>query len=142
MSTKLMRLPLTLAAVQAWQVPALEEIVKGLGDHPDAVCDFIDLQFTKAETRIIVTVYRNQDAWALGIPLPGFPVIELRLTRAEHVALAAATPAFAALEAGVRDAAWSLMTTHPKMLRGTPPAEGEQDTRQNMFSAGELVDVA
>lgn len=138
--SKLMHLPLTLASVEAWNVPALEEIVKGLGDYPDAVCDFVGMQFTKDETRFIVALYRNLVAWQQGIALPGFPPFELRLTRAEHVAMEAQTPALAALDAAVRDAAWTLMTTHPKMLRGVPPAEGEADTRHNVFSAGALVD--
>jgi hypothetical protein len=138
---KLMQLPLTLALAQAWNSPGIEDLVKGIGEQPDAVCDFVGMHFTNAETRIDVVPYRNMEAWEQSLPLPGFPVIELRLTRAEHVALGQANPALAVLEASVRDAAWTMMTTHPKMLRGATPAPDEQDTRQNAFAAGTLIDV-
>ncbi len=138
---KLMHLPLTAALAQAWNNTAIEELIKGLGEQPDAVYDFVGMHFTREETRIQVVPYRNMSAWEQGVPLPGFPVIELRLTRAEHVALAQQTPALAEIEAAIRTAAWSLVTTHPRMLRGTPPAEGQQDTRQNVFAAGTLQDV-
>jgi hypothetical protein len=138
---KLMQLPLTLALAQAWNSPGIEDLVKGIGEQPEAVCDFVGMHFTNTETRIHVAPYRNLEAWHQGVPLPGFPVIELRLTRAEHVALGQVNPAFAALESTVRDAAWTMMTTHPKMLRGAAPAPGEQDTRQNVFAAGALIDA-
>ncbi len=138
---KLMELPLTLATVQAWHQPALEELIKGHGDQPDAVLDFIGMHFTAEGTRLIVVVYHNLSTWEQGIPLPGFPSFELNLTRAEHLALAQQNQSFADLETAVRDAAWSLMTTHPKMLRGATPVEGQQDTRHNVFAAGALTEV-
>ena len=138
---KIMEMPLTLDEVQAWNLPAFEDMVRGLGNYPGAVFDFTSMLFTNTETKITVAAYRNQSAWDQGVPLPGFPLIQLRLTRAEHVALEGANPGFAALEAAVRDAAWSLMTSHPKMLRGPLPAQGEEDTRQNAFATGTLIDV-
>lgn len=138
---KIIEMEINEALGEAWNAPGISDLVKGFGAQPDAIIDFESMVFTKDETRITAVAYRNQDAWEQRIALPGFPKIELRLTRAEHLELQEQTPALAALEAAVRDAAWTLMRSHPKMLRGVVPAPGEDDTRQNVFATGELVEL-
>jgi hypothetical protein len=139
---KVIELPINTGLGMAWAAPSISDLVKGFGEQPDAIFDFESMLFSATETRIIVVAYRNHDAWVQKIPLPGFPKLELRLTREEHIALAQQNPGFADLETSVREAAWSLMRTHPKMLRGTMPADGQQDTRQNAFATGELVELS
>ncbi|HKO43313.1 MAG TPA: hypothetical protein VJU84_08485 [Pyrinomonadaceae bacterium] len=130
---QVMQIPLTILLAQAWGNAAIEDLIRGFGEQPDAVFDFLGMHFTKTETRIMVVPYRNLEAWEQGVAIPGFPSIELRLTRAEHLAMADANPEFAALEQSVRTAAWSMLTTHPMMLKGDPPA--------NVFAGGQLVDA-
>jgi len=130
----LIRMPINEALATRWNQPSIADLVTAFGEQPDAVFDFESISFSATETRIVVVGYRNEDAWERGVPLPGLQKIELRLTRAEHLALLDETPAFATLEASVRDAAWSIMTTSPKLLRGS--GEGE-----NVFASGQLVEV-
>lgn len=140
MSVQIMELPLTLAMVQAWDTPSLEGLVSGFGDFPDAVWDVVNFQFSKVaqEVRISVAVYRNVNAWTANNPLPGFPVVDLRIPYGEFLLMADGDSTLADLITAIRTVSWSLMSTDSRMLRGTPPLGGEEDTRTNAFAAGAL----
>lgn len=123
-----MEFPLTLAAVEAWNLPGFESIITGLGEYPDAVLDFNNINFTRSGVYIAIAAYRNEANWEADIPLP-FPLITLQLTLAPFILGDSTT--VEDLNNSVRSAAWWLAMTHPDMPGGI-----------DMISAGTLVPVS
>lgn len=137
MSTQVLRLAVNGATAEQMDSHSLRRVVEGFGEFPDAVFDFTEMRFEVGGVRLVVLPYRDAAALAAKVPLPTVDPIVLELSWEEL----RATPGAAALEGAVRDAAWALITSHPKMLRGLPPAEGEEDARVNAFDGGQLIEV-
>jgi hypothetical protein len=117
---------------------SLQQIVDGFGEFPNAVFDFTEQKYDLEGVQLTVRAYRDAAALAKLTPLPMSDPIVLKLTWDELRAI----PGASDLEAAVRSASWGIMTTNPKLLRGTPPLNaGDPDTRHNIFAGGTLVEV-
>jgi len=129
-----MAFPLTPESAASTGSHSLQRVVEGFGAFPDAIFDFAEVAFNKEGARLVARAYRSATA---AEPLPLADPIILDLSWDEI----RTSPNAGELEGAIRDAAWALMTSHPRMLRGTPPQSGEQDTRHNVFAGGQLVDT-
>jgi len=128
MSRKVLSLAVNGATAAAMGAPSLARLVTTVGEFPDAVFDLAEQHFTLDGIRIVVRAFRNGQA---AEPLPIADPIVVDFTWDELRAVSGTTE----LESAVRDATWSLLTTHPKLQR---VVNGET---QNIFAGGELVQV-
>lgn len=123
MSTRLLKMPFT------------DDSLGGV-TFQDAVWDVVSVQATTEGVGITAYVYANAEARNNKQPLAGgFP---------KSVSLGAETlsdPQFAQLVETVKQAAWSILRSHPSLLVGPAPAEGEPDMRENYFARGQMVEV-
>jgi hypothetical protein len=106
------------------QSASLAREVAAYGEFPDAIFDLTEIHLTRDGVRVVARAFRNAEATE---PLLNADPIVLDMTWEEL----RATPGTPALEAAIRDAAWALLMSHPKMQR-----DG-----QSIFAGGALIEV-